>query len=295
MKRPETIVQSASFVAAGVGTRFRLVSEPAGRAPCGTVVFVPPFAEEMNKSRRMVARTARLLAAEGWRVVQRDLCGCGDSSGDFAAATWADWQEDVDAELALALEDRPVWLWCLRAGALLAPAAISRRPGVDLLLWHPVLSGAQHLHAFLRLLTGAKVVGRAAGGDGRSLLQRLRAQEAVEVAGYTLSPALAAGLEQATLQLPAAYSGRVVWLEVSSGDAVEPSPAASAAIEQWRIRGVRVDSHVLHGPSFWQTQEIEECEALLDLSRSLLAEGEGAAPHAGRGSAVPALASHAAP
>jgi exosortase A-associated hydrolase 2 len=183
------------------------VSEPADSKPRGTVVFVPPFAEEMNKSRRMVARMARLFAADGWRVVQRDLHGCGDSGGDFGDASWSDWLDDIDSELSRALEDGPVWLWCLRAGALLAPALLAKRSGADLLLWQPVLSGSQHLQGFLRLHTGARVVGRAPRMGERSPLQRLRAHEKVEVGGYILSPALASGLEQAAFELPLAFAG----------------------------------------------------------------------------------------
>ena len=58
----------------------------AGAAPCGTVLFIPPFAEEMNRARRMVALQARDLAAAGWDVLQLDLFGTGDSQGDFGDA-----------------------------------------------------------------------------------------------------------------------------------------------------------------------------------------------------------------
>ena len=294
MKGPSTIVQSASFVAADIGTRFRLVSEPADSKPRGTVVFVPPFAEEMNKSRRMVARMARLLAADGWRVVQRDLHGCGDSGGDFGDASWSDWLDDIDSELSRALDDGPVWLWCLRAGALLAPALLAKRSGADLLLWQPVLSGSQHLQGFLRLHTGARVVGRAPRMGERSPLQRLRAHEKVEVGGYLLSPALASGLEQAAFELPTAFAGTVVWLEVSAAHPLEPSPAAAVAIERLRARGIGVESHVLRGPPFWQTQEIEECDALLELTRALLANGEEATVHAPRQGIARGMAPNAA-
>lgn len=264
MNRAAPVVQSGAFVRGNPGSRFRLVSEPAAVTSArGTVIFVSGFAEEMNKARRMAARMARLLAGDGWRVVQRDLSGCGDSSGDFGSASWDDWRDDVAAELAEADSDRPVWLWCLRAGALLAPAALAARPDANLLLWQPVLSGAQHLRQFLRLHAGARVVGSDRAAGTAMPAQALGAGSAVEVGGYALSPALATALEAATFDVPAAFAGRIVWFETSVDDPPALTPAAAAAIGPLRERGVKVAASALAGPPFWQTAEIEECDLLL--------------------------------
>ncbi|HEU6456255.1 MAG TPA: hydrolase 2, exosortase A system-associated, partial [Roseateles sp.] len=64
-------------------------------APRSKVLYLHPFAEEMNKSRRMAALACRKLAQAGHAVLQIDLRGCGDSSADFGDASWADWQADV--------------------------------------------------------------------------------------------------------------------------------------------------------------------------------------------------------
>lgn len=264
MTTARTVVQAGGFVAGASGSRFRLVSEPSDQRLLGTVIFVHGFAEEMNKSRRMAARMSRLLAADGWRVVQRDLCGCGDSSGEFVDASWAAWVDDVDAELAQAETGLPVWLWCLRAGALLAPAVLSRHSSVDLLLWQPVLSGAQHLQQFLRLHSGARIVGVGAADPGRSPAQTLRAGASVEVGGYQLSPQLASGLEQSTFDVPVDFKGRIVWFELTLGEVAGLSPQSARALERLTAQGLQVEARVLAGPPFWQTQEIEECEVLLE-------------------------------
>lgn len=262
--------QSGSFVTSAGSSRFRIVSEPMGEGVRGTVVFVHAFAEEMNKSRRMTARMARLLAGDGWRVVQRDLCGCGDSSGDFADATWGDWVRDVDEELSQVIEGRPTWLWCERAGALLAPAVLATHPGVNLLLWQPVVSGAQHLQQFLRLHSAARIVGTSKVEGGLSPIQSLRAGVGVEVAGYPLNPALALGMEQAWFHLPAAHSGRVVWFEVSADEVPGIAPQSARVLDHLRGRGIAVDEEVVRGSPFWQTLEIEECEVLLVRTRTKL-------------------------
>lgn len=277
------VVQSGGFVDAGSGTRFRLVSEPSDLQPRGSIVFVPPFAEEMNKSRRMVARTARALAADGWRVIQRDLQGCGDSSGEFGDASWAAWVADVEAELSRAPAGLPVWLWCLRGGALLAPAALAAHPGVNLLLWQPVLSGAQHLQQFLRLHAGARIVSSGTDSDTAAPAQTLRAGKSVEVGGYQISPALARGMEQAVFELPPDFGGSVEWFELSTQDPPELSPQATRMVERLRHRGLVVEPDVLGGPPFWLTQEIEECEPLLVRSLARLrADGTGASRAATR-------------
>lgn len=260
------VTQSGAFVDAAAGRRFRLVSTPQGQPPRGTVVFVHAFAEEMNKSRRMAARLARGLAANGWRVVQRDLAGCGDSSGEFGDASWADWLDDVRVEAADADRALPIWLCCHRAGALLAPAALAERPDAQLLLWQPVMSGAQHLQQFLRLHAGARIVGAAQADGAASPAKLLREGQRVEVGGYELSPALAQGLEQANFDLAEGFAGRIAWFELSGDESPALSPASLRHIERLRKRGIPIHAEALAGPAFWQMLEIEESDALIDRS-----------------------------
>ena len=93
---------------------------------------------------------------------------------------------------------------------------------------------------------------------------------AVEIAGYQLSPALAGGLEQASLDVPADYTGRIAWFEMCAGDEPRLSPAAMRVIERLQARHVEVNAEALIGPAFWQTVEIEESAELLERSRVAL-------------------------
>ena len=62
------------FLAQGAAARFALYHAP--QQPCrGALLYLHPFAEEMNKARRMAALQARRLAAEGWGVLQLDFHG----------------------------------------------------------------------------------------------------------------------------------------------------------------------------------------------------------------------------
>jgi uncharacterized protein len=250
---------------------------PAGQALKGAVLYVHPWAEEMNKSRRMAALASRTLAADGWAVLQLDLLGCGDSSGDFADATWQAWVDDV-TQAAHWLQARhpgaPLWLWGLRAGALLATAATPRIAGpLNLLLWQPAQQGKALLQQFLRLKAAAQL----ADGGGKAILEAARADlaagRAVHVAGYSLPPALAQGLEAATLNPLATTPGRLVWLEVSAQAEPALAPAALAAWPRWQAAGWRVEGMAVPGPAFWQTTEIEDAPTLLAATSAALNAG----------------------
>lgn len=247
------------------GQRFCVLHRGASQVQ-GAVLYVPPFGEEMNKSRRMAAMQARAFAERGWEVLQIDLYGCGDSSGDFRDATWETWLDDVRAAwewLEQRGSKRPVWLWGLRAGCLLAGAAArARGTPARLLLWQPVLSGQRFLQQFLR----TRVTSAAIEGGGRGGVKALRntlAQEGVlEVSGYPLGAALAEGLDTAWLEAPPRGSA-VHWFEILPDAHSDMSEAAARQMELWNRDGCRTTSATVVGPAFWQTQEISECPALI--------------------------------
>jgi exosortase A-associated hydrolase 2 len=257
----------AFYLPAAFGQRFCVFHPPDARIEnCGAVVFVHPFAEEMNKSRRMAALQAKAMAHAGFAVLQVDLLGCGDSSGDFGDASWDAWVGDtvLASEWLRRRYDTPLWLWGLRAGCLLACDAAARiEMPSRLLLWQPVVSGKQFLQQFLRL----KVAGEMLGSDAKGVMEDLRDQlargESVEIAGYRLSPAMASGLEQAEL-LPPASCHRIEWFELSAKTDGNLSPIGATRIAKWQSAGHDARSTVISGPAFWQTTEITECPPLIE-------------------------------
>lgn len=266
----------AFFLPVGAGQRFCLLHPAQGGAIRGLVLYIHPFSEEMNKARRMAALQARALAEAGFDVLQIDLLGCGDSSGDFGDATWQSWVNDVvqgchwlrrrsnthDA----CLHKVPLWLWGLRAGCLLTVEAASQlSEACNFLFWQPSAAGKPLLQQFLRL----KVAGGMLNGNAKGVTENMRQQLAdgssVEVAGYSLSSGLASGLEQAVLAPPArtGQARRLEWFELSSREDASLSLISEKTIAQWQQSGVAVGSHIARGPAFWQTSEIEEAPALI--------------------------------
>lgn len=270
-----TILREAFYLDTSKGTRFCLLRRPVG-APCGAVLHVPPFAEEMNKSRRMVALAAERMASQGWAVLQIDLMGCGDSHGDFGEAEWGDWLDDLTLAhswLQQHVVAAPPVLWSLRAGSLLLADWLRRTEALTagLLMWQPVLNGRQHLTQFLRLKAANEML---ADADASAVMSQVRAAlaggQGVEIAGYLLSPGLARGLEAASVSLPIGYRGPVALIELRAEAEVGPSPGVSVWGQKQVDAGLAPILRVVQGPAFWQTQEIELAPDLLACTDEVL-------------------------
>ena len=273
----------AFFLATGdqSGQRFCLFHAPLpGARVLGAVVYIHPFAEELNRSRRMAALQARAFAAAGFAVLQVDLYGCGDSSGDFADASWENWVCDVAmASDWLSHKTGHVpWLWGLRTGCLLAAEVVRRRGdhAANLLFWQPVVSGRQHLNQFLRLKLAAALVQGTRGNSSKSFAEQLANGQTVEVAGYGLCHPLASGLEVASLDgIPT--GSHVACIELAGTMVVGITPAITSAlamqIGRWQAAGCVCAAQCLEGAPFWQAVEVELSTALIEASLAVVTRG----------------------
>ncbi|MFQ5773788.1 MAG: hydrolase 2, exosortase A system-associated [Kiloniellaceae bacterium] len=271
------------FLDGPAGPLFAIYHPPKDNTPNkGGVVYVPPFAEEMNQSRRMVALQARRLAAAGVGVLLLDLYGTGDSGGDFSEARWDGWLGDVAAALDWLRAERghPVALWGLRLGGLLALEAAAAHPGrvARIILWQPVTKGRTMLNQFLRLRVAA---GMGRGGEPEtteSMRRALAGGRAVEVAGYVLAPELAAAIDAAAIDGLTPPAGcRVDWLEVSPGADTASAPATRRAADAWRRKGADLRLLRVVGEPFWSLQSLYEpilVPRLLDATARLWTDAE---------------------
>lgn len=265
------------FLPAGSGERFCIYHPPPAAARRGGIVYLHPFAEEMNKSRRMAAQQSRMLAARGFAVLQIDLFGCGDSSGDFGDASWEIWQHDV----ALAVQwlrqrvGGSVALWGLRLGALLAlDSARLCDPAPDrFVLWQPVISGESFITQFLRLRVATEMIAEGATQTStQDLRNELSAGGVLEIAGYDLTRKLTNSIDGLKLAELAPRDATVHWFEVVADTNGSLSPASRRVAESWIARGVEANIHAIAGEPFWNTIEITECPALLAETTRVVAE-----------------------
>lgn len=105
----------------------------AGADAQRAMVYLPPFGEEMNRSRRMAALLGRKLAAAGTALLVLDPAGTGDSSGTLRDARWEHWRADARAAVD----------WLRRRG--LAPlGAVGLRSGASLALDLARAEGLEH-------------------------------------------------------------------------------------------------------------------------------------------------------
>jgi exosortase A-associated hydrolase 2 len=261
------------FFDAEPGTRFSMYHAPNPHVePRGAILYVHPFAEEMNMSRRMASLQSRAFAAMGYAVLQFDLFGCGDSCGDFNSGRWELWKSDL-AIAAGWLAERtsgPLYLWGVRLGGLLALDFAREIRPAGIILWQPFMSGRACITQFLRLRLAAQLQG-SAPGTARSTAA-LRAQLAVhghiEVGGYEVAIPLVKAIDAcdaAELRLPPC---RIHWF-ANPG----PAPARLAAnvarlSARWARDGVTVHFHPVDGPASW-TDGVVECPALLDATSAV--------------------------
>ena len=259
------------FVSGATQELFTIEFLPTGDIR-GIILFVPPFAEEMNRSRKMVSRQARLFAKRGFHVIVPDLSGTGDSHGEFSDASWDVWRRDL-AAIVGALQSRPnapLSIWALRLGALLALDAVRQHelPVDRLVLWSPCTSGSAFMTQFLRLRLLSSLVGKS---DAKESLPELKAVlesgDSIEVAGYEISAELYRAVSGIELkELMAGMKLPLAWLEMVADERMGMPAAASRSIDMLNASGCQIESDVVTGPKFWSTAETTVSDALAERS-----------------------------
>jgi len=239
------------------------------------VVFFPPFAEEMNKARRMVILQAERLANLGLACLIVDLYGTGDSQGDFGEASWEIWLDNMQTALHwLATQGvTQVTYWGLRLGALLAMQSVNSAPLAikKIVLWQPVARGDTVMTQFLRLRLAADLITDGQKITPKDLRDTLTAGEAVEVAGYTLAPALVAGIDRLNIEaLAQPGMPNIEWIELLPSEQRPMAAASRKVIESWQQSDINVRTHCVIGESFWVTPEITTVPNLLTTTSDLM-------------------------
>ncbi|MGZ3235892.1 MAG: hydrolase 2, exosortase A system-associated [Burkholderiaceae bacterium] len=268
------------FLDAEPGQRFCLYYPAATDTKIqGAVIYIHPFGDEMNMSRRMAALQAHAFAAKGFAVLQMDLFGCGDSSGEFGDARWEIWKDDIAIAQKWLAERHavPISLWGLRLGGLLALDYAKHAGDAihSLILWHPVTSGETFLTQFLRLRLANQMIDESnekASGT-RALREELAAGTAIEVAGYEIAPAMASSLDALDVSTLAPANRIVHWVDLAA-DATRPlAPASARTVAIWEQEGIDLTLHRVSCPAFWSAQEVMTSSELLSVTASILVQG----------------------
>ena len=240
------------------------------------VIILPPFAEEMNKSRRMLSLQARQLAEAGFHVLMPDFYGTGDSEGHFRDALLNDWLNNVLDCLAWIKSRgvKQVHLIVLRFACLLVPAVQQKAAFAfdKVVMWQPMVSGELLIAQFLRLRIASGLFGSGEKKETSKGLRELLAKEKlIEVAGYELSSGLVSQLDSLLLRdLSARDLSELLWLDVvASEDKTQPL-VTRKIIEQWQAVNPNIIVDKVVGVPFWASVEIEENAALLKKTTEFL-------------------------
>jgi exosortase A-associated hydrolase 2 len=250
------------FLDSPQGRLFAVHHRPADGAPIrGHVLCVPPFNEEMNRCRSMVALQAQAFARMGLGTLMIDLLGTGDSTGNYVDARWNVWLENIRVGVKW-LSDQPGGFrgfLGIRLGAILAAEVLNSMNANDaaLMLWQPIVDGKQHFTQFLRMRIAAQMERPHLPKETtNSMREHLAAGKSLEVSGYEIHPEFAAALDSARLEsfVPKNNSS-VLWLEQAAVHATQAAPVSQKVIEAWQSSGTNIDVRFFEGPNFWQVAE----------------------------------------
>lgn len=252
----------------------------------GCVLIVPPFAEEMNKCRRMITSLAIEVASRRYSVVMPDLSGTGDSGGEFVDARWDAWRCDLrrTAEWSAAQGMPVTCLVAVRIGASLACDAIEAGDLPKLrssVLWQPVFDGSRHLSQFLRLRVAASLSVEDRRESVAELRERLAKGSTVAVGGYDLSGPLASDID--ALRVPETLPenlGAVHWLQVGRSRDSGLPPESLDLIQRSRRAGITLRESLHLGEPFWSATEVVTVPSVIVESVNALTDWDDDVPAA---------------
>lgn len=246
------------------------------------LIFIPPFAEEMNKSRKMMKSMLEATAEYGDGFLF-DLYGTGDSEGHLEQATWVKWKHNLDDYVEFVMSSgnyTSVEFICLRSGSLLLNdwlndihGSDSERPIDGIHYWNPVVKAQQFITQFLRLKLAAEMM--RSDGDKRTtkdLMAELQQNGQLEVAGYMLNNVLIEEMLEARISLPEHYAETSLFYYDVSGRGTLTPAISNAASSIRKAEGYNINT--IKGLQFWSTQEISMCEELLNVTKTNLLRGE---------------------
>jgi exosortase A-associated hydrolase 2 len=242
-------------------------------APSGqTLLILPPFAEEANRSRRLFSELCQQLAANGWSCYLPDFYGTGDSQGDFTDIDLNLWQQDLCQWLARAKLQQPVHLLACRFGALqllaMWPALLQQLQPGKLLFWQPQLDSQKFLQQLFRQHQASNLL---LADKAPSASQLLDNDLTVEIAGYCITPNFYRQITALKPDLSQLQHRTLCWLELSTLPQL-PLPVAKVW-QQLAADPATSSQQLLALPAFWLQQEPLPAAALIEHSLSFLMGG----------------------
>lgn len=257
------------------GTKLYTLSFVPEAPPKAQIIYIPPFGEEMNRSRALAAEQARAFAASGYACTIMDFLGTGDSQGELEDASLELWLQNI-ADVADELKSRrdvPCVLWGVRLGGLLTLELARRYPErfSRVLLWSPVVAGTRFVTQLLRLRIAA-LAGRGMPPETTAeIRESLNAGREVDVAGYPLHAELVSAIESLNIA-DMTNLGRVSidWMEYVATQEEPLSRPVQKAFDHLAAQGSEVHLHRFSSAPVWQLQKRHHSPELVTLTSGLV-------------------------
>ncbi len=231
------------------------------------ILILPPFAEEMNKTRHLISALMQQLTAAGCNCFMLDNFGTGDSEGDLDQASVDIWRNDIQQLIKLLQQQgyQRLSIIAIRFGALqlfdlLNNTELSLQ---HIVLWQPIFEVKKFWQQFARI----KVAEAMASGNKisqKELEQQLLQGDTLEIAGYPISPEFYQSLLNIKASIPSQLSEcKLSWFETSQLD--NTAAPVQKMLQQLQQQG-DLNFVQLKDEPYWQTIELANADKLISLT-----------------------------
>ena len=243
------------------------------------VILVPPFAEELNRSKRMYVLCARQLAAAGLHVACFDFTGTGDSYGAWESVSWPSWLENL-SEVYHYLEDAGVSdisVIALRLAALIVADSVTSHQleFTKCLFWDAIEDGEGYIRQLIRLKIAAAMTEDSKALTSKDVLAELDDHGFLEIGGYHITAQLFDSIKQAKLKNSIETlvdATELHWMVLRSANQSISTPSYPLCLPE-NLRH-RVSMHTVLDTRFWMQQEVTIAPALLQKTGELFVHAD---------------------
>ncbi len=236
-----------------------------------TVIFVPPFAEEMNRSKRMYVLCARLLADAGIHSICFDFAGTGDSSGEWGDYSYQDWKQNLIDVYQFAKKITPtINLITLRDSALISLDLIKLNEiHIDkCVMWDPIDNGEVLIRQLVRMKIASAMADDLKKITTQEVSESIEKEGYLEVGGYHVSSDLIDCIKSQKISdgfEDALNSAELHWMTTgkSNNSAKQQLPISLAKLDLSEKLLAQLTLHSVNDVRFWMQQEVTISPVLL--------------------------------
>ena len=238
----------------------------------GATVILPPFADEMNKTRHLLTSLMCQLATQGYDSFLLDNYGTGDSEGDLDLASIDIWRTDLQQLLQLIGQSsyQHVSFVAVRFGSLQLFDLLNQYPLPialkHVVLWQPLFETTKFWQQFARIKLAETL-----GSDDKltltDLTKQLNAGNDIEIAGYPFNAVFYNSLMQLQSQFPKILNHQPVhWFNSTTTSSLAPALQQSVA-----VLSKKCQLNVVHLPCqpYWQAAELVQAPGLISQTVAL--------------------------